>query len=76
MKVQKFDGRIVEVSNSTETYEWVSGEQEYSLVYDNEGDLLGVLVNGISQDILDDIVNRPYSYDFPSTLNEYNNSLF
>ena len=76
MKIQKFDGRVIEVSNSIETYEWVSGEQEYSLVYDKEGDLLGVDTDGIKQEILDDIVDRPYSYDFPSTIDEYNKGLF
>ena len=76
MKIQKFDGRVIEVSNSIETYEWVSGEQEYSLVYDNDGDLLGVDTDGIKQEILDDILDRPYAYDFPYTLEEYNKGLF
>jgi hypothetical protein len=76
MKIQKFDGRIVELNDSTETYEWTSGEQEYSLVYDNEGDLLGIDIEGIEQDILDDIIDRPCSYDFPSTVDEYNKGLF
>ena len=76
MKIQKFDGRVIEVSDSAETYEWASGEQEYSLVYDYEGDLLGIDIDGIKQKILDDIVDRPYSYDFPSTIDEYNKGLF
>lgn len=76
MKLQKFDGRIVKLNDSTETYEWTSGEQEYQLVYDNEGDLLGVNIDGIEQEILDDIIDRPYSYDFPGTLDEYNKGLF
>lgn len=76
MKIQKFDGRIVKLNDSTETYEWTSGEQEYSLVYDNEGDLLGIDIEDIEQDILDDIIDRPYSYDFPSTVDEYNKGLF
>lgn len=75
MKIQKFDGRVIEVSNSIETYEWVSGEQEYSLVYDNDGDLLGVDIDSIKQEILDDILDRPYGYDFPYTLEEYNKGL-
>ena len=75
MKIQKFDGRVIELSNSIETYEWTSGEQEYSLVYDNDGDLLGVDTDGIKQEILDDIVDRPYAYDFPYTLEEYNEGL-
>ena len=76
MKIQKFDRRVMEVNDSTETYEWTSGEQEYSLVYDNEGDLLGIDIDGIEQEILDDIVDRQYSYDFPGTLDEYNKGLF
>ena len=76
MKIQKFDGRVVKLSDSTETYEWISGEQEYLLVYDNEGDLLGIDIDRIEQEILDGIVDRPYSYDFPSTLDEYNKGLF
>lgn len=75
MKIQKFDGRVIEVSNSIETYEWVSGEQEYSLVYDNDGDLLGVDTDSIKQEILDDVLDRPYAYDFPYTLEEYNKGL-
>ena len=76
MKLQKFNERIIKLNDSTETYEWTSGEQEYQLVYDNEGDLLGVNIDGIEQEILDDIIDRPYSYDFPSTLDEYNKGLF
>ncbi len=76
MKIQKFDGRIVKLNDSTETYEWTSGEIEYSLIYDNEGDLLGIDIEGIEQDVLNDIIDRPYSYDFPSTVDEYNKGLF
>ena len=75
MKIQKFDGRIVELNDSTETYEWTSGEQEYQLVYDCEGDLLGVDTDSIKQEILDDILDRPYAYNFPHTLEEYNKGL-
>lgn len=75
MKIQKFDGRIVKLNDSTETYEWTSGEIEYSLIYDNEGDLLGIDIEGIEQDVLNDIIDRPYSYDFPSTVDEYNKGL-
>lgn len=75
MKVQKMDGRIIDLNEDTETYEWTSGEQEYQLTYDNDGDLLGVAVTGIAQNILDDIVNSPYAYDFPSTVEEYNKGL-
>lgn len=69
MKVQKMNGSIVEME--AKTYDWVSGEYEYDLVYDNEGDLFGIVADDIEQEILDDIVERPYGYDFPATLDEY-----
>ena len=53
------------------TYEWTSGEQEYQLAYDNEGELIGIDTEGLSNEILDDIVNNTYAYDFPCTLGEY-----
>lgn len=53
------------------TYEWTSGEQEYQLAYDNEGELIGIDTEGLNKEILDDIVNNTYNYDFPCTLNEY-----
>ena len=53
------------------TYEWTSGEQEYQLAYDNEGDLIGIDTENISNEILDDIINNTYAYDFPVDLNEY-----
>lgn len=53
------------------TYEWTSGEQEYQLAYDNEGELIGIDTKNISNEILDDIVNNTYAYDFPCTLGEY-----
>lgn len=56
---------------NTITYDWTSGEQEYQLVYDNEGDLIGIDTDGLSNEILDDIVNNTYNYDFPCTLGEY-----
>lgn len=68
-KIMKMNGTI-EIFNG-ETFDWVSGETEYSLVYDNDGDLYGVEIDGISQEVLDDIVENTYSYDFPSTLEEY-----
>lgn len=71
MKVQKMNGSIVEMEENTKTYDWVSGEIEYDLVYDADGDLFGVVADDIEQEILDDIVERPYGYDFPATVNEY-----
>lgn len=53
------------------TYEWTSGEIEYQLAYDNEGELIGIDTENISNEILDDIVNNTYAYDFPCTLGEY-----
>lgn len=70
MKIQKMDGKIVEIEN-IKTYNWVTGEYEYDLVYDKDGDLFGVIADDIDQEILDDIVERPYSYDFPVTVSEY-----
>ena len=68
-KIMKFDGSIIE--KDALTYEWVIGETEYNLVYDNNGDLLGVNVEGLNQNILDDIVENPWDYNFPTTLDEY-----
>ncbi len=64
-----YNGTIKEMD--TTTYEWTSGEQEYQLAYDNKGDLIGIDTENISNEILDDIVNNTYAYDFPCTLGEY-----
>ena len=64
-----YNGTVKEMD--TITYDWTSGEQEYQLVYDNEGDLIGIDTDGLSNEILDDIVNNTYAYDFPVDLNEY-----
>lgn len=53
------------------TYEWTSGEQEYNLAYDNEGELIGIDTEGLNKEILNDIINNTYNYDFPCTLREY-----
>ena len=53
------------------TYEWTSGEQEYQLVYNKEGDLIGIDTEGLNKEILNDIINNTYAYDFPVDLNEY-----
>lgn len=69
--------KILNIYNSTIkemdiiTYEWTSGEQEYQLAYDNEDELIGIDTEGLNKEILDDIVNNTYNYDFPCTLNEY-----
>lgn len=68
-KIMKFDGSIIE--KDVLTYEWVIGETEYNLVYDNNGDLLGVDIEGLNQKLLNDIVENPWDYNFPTTLDEY-----
>lgn len=68
-KIMKFDGNIIE--KDVLTYEWIIGETEYNLVYDNNGDLLGIDIEGIDKDILDDIVKNPWNYNFPCNLDEY-----
>lgn len=64
-----YNGTVKETD--TTTYEWTSGEIDYQLAYDNEGDLIGIDTENISNEILDDIVNNTYAYDFPVDLNEY-----
>ena len=68
-KIMKFDGSIIE--KDVLTYEWVIGETEYNLVYDNNGDLLGIDVEGLDQKLLNDIVENTWDYNFPTTLGEY-----
>lgn len=69
-KIMKFDGSIIEKDVSTNV-QWVIGETEYNLVYDNNEDLLGIDIEGIDKDILDDIIKNPWDYNFPTTLDEY-----
>ena len=68
-KIMKLNG-CVETMES-KTYEWVCGETEFNLVYDNDGDLYGIEIDGIDQNILDDIVEKPWNYDFPTTMEDY-----
>lgn len=70
MEIMKMNG--VREEYKGETFDWVCGEQEYSLIYDNDGQLYGVETWGINEDILNDIVENPWGYDFPDTLEEYN----
>ena len=72
-KIMKSNG-CVETMES-KTYEWVCGETEFNLVYDNDGDLYGIKIDGIDQDILDNIIEEPWNYDFPSTVEDYINEL-
>ena len=53
------------------TYEWTCGNTDFSLAYDNDGNLYGIVSDGIPQDVLDDIVEEPYNYDFPPTVDDY-----
>lgn len=68
-KIMKFDGSIIE--KDVLTYDWVIGETEYNLVYDNNGDLLGIDIEGLNQKLLNDIVENTWDYNFPTTLDEY-----
>lgn len=68
-KIMKFDGSIIE--KDVLTYDWVIGETEYNLVYDNNGDLLGIDAEGLDQKLLNDIVKNPWDYNFPCNLDEY-----
>ena len=53
------------------TYDWVCGETEYSLAYDKDGELYGVEVEGIEDKILNNIVEEPWNYNFPNTIEDY-----
>ena len=68
-KIMKFDGSIIE--KDVLTYEWVIGETEYDLVYDNNGDLLGIDTERLDQKLLDNIIKNPWDYNFPCNLDEY-----
>lgn len=68
-KIMKFDGSIIE--KDVLTYDWVIGETEYNLVYDNNGDLLGLDIEGLDQKLLDDIIENLWDYNFPCNLDEY-----
>ena len=69
IKIMKFDGSIIE--KDVLTYEWVIGETEYDLVYDNNGDLLGIDTERLDQKLLDNIIKNPWDYNFPCNLDEY-----
>lgn len=68
-KIMKLNGCIE--SMESKAYDWICGETEFELVYDKDGDLYGVEINGIGQDILDNIVEEPWNYDFPATMENY-----
>ena len=68
-KIMKFDGSIIE--KDVATYDWTIKEVNYDLVYDKKGELFGIAINDLNQKILDDIVENPWDYNFPTTLDEY-----
>ena len=72
-KIMKLNGCVEAIESKA--YDWICGETEFKLVYDNDGDLYGVEINGIDQDILDNIVEEPWNYDFPATMEDYINEL-
>lgn len=74
VEIMKFDSTL-DFVDINDIRQWTTGEMTYNLVYDNEGDLKGVGTWGVPVSILKDIVERPYAYDFPGTLDEYNKSL-
>ena len=73
MKIMKLNGCIENYKGLT--YEWVCGEVEFNLIYDEDGDLYGIGIEGMTEKTLDKIVDEPWCFDFPYTLEEYNNKL-
>ena len=70
--------KIMKMNGCTESYEgitysWICGEKEFELIYDQDGDLYGVGVEGIDEKVANKIVYEPWAFDFPYTLEEYNN---
>lgn len=70
IEIMKFDGTL-DFADINDICQWTTGEMTYNLIYDNEGDLKGVGTWGILVSVLQDIVERPYAYDFPPTLKDY-----
>ena len=72
MRLLKLDGVILE--NFKGEYElWASGDYEYSIVYDQDGDLFGIDISNLDEETILKLENELYSFDFPATLDEYNN---
>ena len=68
--------KIIKMNGCTENYEgitysWICGEKEFQLVYDKDGDLYGLVSEGLEEKIIDKIVYEPWAFDFPSTIEEY-----
>lgn len=68
--IVKFDNS--EVTNNAELYDWVIGDTTYMLYYNKEGELEGFDSIGLDRELIDDIINNPWDYNFPCTLEEYN----
>ena len=73
MKIMKMNGCTENYKGST--YDWICGEKEFELIYDEDGDLYGVVYENITEKLADKIVNEPWAFDFPSTIEEYYNGL-
>ena len=61
-----------EITNNAELYDWTIGDTTYWLFYNSEGELEGFDSIGLDRELIDDIVNNPWDYNFPCTLEEYN----
>lgn len=68
--IVRFDGSTLE--NNNELYDWTIGDITYWLAYDEEGDLEGFDSTGLNNELIDYIINNPWDYNFPCTLEEYN----
>ena len=72
-KIIKMDGCMENFEGVT--YSWVCGEVEYSLAYDKDGDLYGIEAENIGAEVLNNIIEEPWNYNFPSTIEDYINEL-
>lgn len=70
MKIMKLNGCIENYKGST--YDWICGEKEFELIYDEDGDLYGLVCENITEKLADKIVYESWCFDFPWTLDEYN----
>lgn len=68
--IVKFDNS--EVTNNAELYDWTIGDTTYWLFYNSKGELEGFEKFGLDKELIDDIINNPWDYNFPCTLEEYN----
>lgn len=67
--IVRFDNS--EVTNNAELYDWTIGDTTYWLFYNKEGELEGFDKSRLDKELIDDIINNPWDYDFPCTLEEY-----